>query len=238
MASAKQPRNGIGVSFRPDAIGCIPRAGTLRHARIAASCGAKSTRLDLKSALASAFLGLTGWKPEGERPAAQKFVLIAAPHTSNWDLAYLLAISIVMGVRVSWMGKHTLFRQPFGALMRAVGGIPVYRHRREGLVAQMAQRFAEAEELVLTIPPEATRGRAEVWKSGFYQIALRARVPIVMGYLDYARKRGGFGPSWVPSGDPRREMDAVRRFYAGIRARYPANFAVPRLAEETSTDAD
>jgi 1-acyl-sn-glycerol-3-phosphate acyltransferase len=130
------------------------------------------------------------------------------------------------------MGKHTLFREPLGSVMRAVGGIPVYRHRRDGLVAQMAQRFAESEDLVLTIPPEATRRRSDFWRSGFYQIALRARVPIVMGYLDYARKRGGFGPSWIPSGDARAEMDAVRRFYAGIRGRYPENFAEPRLREE------
>ncbi len=175
----------------------------------------------------------TGWEPEGERPAARKFVLIAAPHTSNWDLAYLLAIAVVKGVRVSWMGKHTLFRGPLGPLMRAVGGIPIYRHRRDGLVEQMARRFAESDELVLTIPPEGTRGLTPLWKSGFYHIAQQARVPIVMGYLDYARRRGGFGPAWTPSGDPRREMDAVRAFYRGIRGRHPENFAEPRLREES-----
>ncbi len=159
-------------------------------------------------------------------------MLIAAPHTSNWDLAYLLAIAVEMDVSVSWMGKHSLFRGPLGPLMRATGGIPIRRHLREGLVEQMARRFAESEDLVLTIPPEATRSRAPLWKSGFYHIAQRAGVPIVLGYLDYARRRGGFGGEFEPRGDLRREMDQVRAFYRDVQGRYPDCFAEPRLREE------
>lgn len=182
--------------------------------------------------IARAFLKLTGWKTEGEKPQARRFVLIAAPHTSNWDLVYLLALSQIFGIRVSWMGKDTLFKPPLGWLMRAVGGIPVVRHKRGNLVAQAAQRFAEAEDLALVVPAEGTRGAVEYWKSGFYHIARTADVPIVLGYLDYARKRGGFGPSLRATGDVRKDMEQIRAFYADKVGKYPEDFAEPRLREE------
>jgi 1-acyl-sn-glycerol-3-phosphate acyltransferase len=183
--------------------------------------------------LASLFLRVSGWEAEGERPAARKYVLIAAPHTSNWDLAFLLAFAWVLGVKISWMGKHTLFRGPMGAVMRALGGIPVRRSRSENLVDQMADAFARAGSLVLTVPAEGTRSYVPHWKSGFYHIARRARVPIVLGYLDYARKRGGFGPELIPTGNVREDMDEVRAFYAGVAAKHPENFGEIRLKEET-----
>jgi 1-acyl-sn-glycerol-3-phosphate acyltransferase len=182
--------------------------------------------------LARAFLRLTGWKPEGTRPTAPRFVLIAAPHTSNWDLAYLLALAVVFDVRVSWMGKHSLFRPPLGWLMRGVGGIPVVRHRRGNLVLEAAKTFETASELALVVPAEGTRGFVPHWKSGFYHIARTARVPIVLGYLDYARRRGGFGPALEPSGDVRRDMDRIRTFYADKVGRYPDRFGPVRLQEE------
>ncbi len=182
--------------------------------------------------LARVFLVLTGWRPEGQRPEADKFVLIAAPHTSSWDLAYLLALSQVLGVRVSWMGKHTLFRGPMGWVMRRVGGIPVWRHLRENVVKQMVKAFHASEALALTVPPEGTRGYRDYWKSGFYHIAREAQVPIVLGYLDYARKRGGFGPQLLPTGDVRRDMDEIRRFYADKTGKHPERFSRVHLKEE------
>ncbi len=182
--------------------------------------------------LARVFLALTGWRPEGRRPEVDKFVLIAAPHTSSWDLAYLLALAQVLGVRVSWMGKHTLFRGPMGWVMTRVGGIPVWRHRRENVVKQMVKAFHASKALALTVPPEGTRGYRDHWKSGFYHIAREAQVPIVMGYLDYARKRGGFGPQLLPTGDVRRDMDEIRRFYADKTGKHPERFSRVRLEEE------
>ena len=178
------------------------------------------------------FLALTGWKPEGERPTDRRFVLIAAPHTSNWDLAYLLALSTLYDVRISWMGKDALFRPPLGWLMRRVGGIPVVRHKRGNLVAQAAERFASEPDLALVVPAEGTRGAVEHWKSGFYHIARSADVPIVLGYLDYARRRGGFGPSLRASDDVAKDMDQIRAFYADKGAKYPDKFATPKLKEE------
>ena len=159
-------------------------------------------------------------------------MLIAAPHTSNWDLVYLLALAEVYGLRISWMGKHTLFRPPLGALFRALGGIPIRRHERGDRVAAMAKEFSERERFALVVPSEATRGWAPYWKSGFYHIARRAGVPIVMGFLDYGRRRGGFGPALLASGDLKRDMDTIRGFYADKVGKYPEQFGPVRLREE------
>jgi 1-acyl-sn-glycerol-3-phosphate acyltransferase len=186
----------------------------------------------VKKRLARLVLAATGWEPEGERPAAAKYVLIAAPHTSNWDLLFLLALAAVFDVDVRWMGKHTLFRWPLGAVLRALGGIPIRRHRNENVVQAMARAFAECDALALVVPAEGTRGRAPYWKSGFYHIARAAGVPIVMGYLDYRRRRGGFGPALVPSGDVVADMERVRGFYADKVGRHPSGSGPVRLREE------
>jgi 1-acyl-sn-glycerol-3-phosphate acyltransferase len=180
----------------------------------------------------SLFLRANGWKAEGEKPTATKYVLIAAPHTTNWDLFYFLAIAQVMKVRVSWMGKQSLFRGPMGTVMRRVGGIPIRRDQRGNMVDQMAKAFADSDSLVLTVPAEGTRRYVAHWKSGFYQIALAAQVPIVLGYLDYDRKRGGLGPELYPTGDVREDMNEIREFYAGVRGKYPERFGAVRLKEE------
>jgi 1-acyl-sn-glycerol-3-phosphate acyltransferase len=183
-------------------------------------------------AIARLFLKVAGWDSEGGLPVEKRFVLIAAPHTSNWDLALLLALAETYDVRVSWMGKHTLFRGPMGRLMTAVGGIPVRRDRRNSLVKQMAAEFEKRDELVLVVPSEGTRGYTPHWKSGFYHIATEAGVPIVMGFLDYAHKRGGFGPALLPSGDIRADMDEFRAFYSDKTGRHPELFGEIRLKEE------
>jgi len=182
--------------------------------------------------IARVFLWATGWKPEGVRPTEQRFVLIAAPHTSNWDLPYLLALAALFDVKVSWMGKHTLFKAPFGSIMKALGGIPIRRDLRENMVKQMERAFAESDSLALVVPTEGTRGLVTHWKSGFYHIATLAQVPIVMGYLDYARRRGGFGPAVLPSGDLGVDMDKIRSFYADKIGKYPELFGEVRLKEE------
>ncbi|MEN8181380.1 MAG: lysophospholipid acyltransferase family protein [Myxococcota bacterium] len=186
----------------------------------------------MKERLAAAFLRLSGWAPEGAVPTAKHYVLIAAPHTSNWDLVYLLALSWVLGVRVSWMGKHTLFRGPAGTVMRGLGGVPVRRDRRNDLVAQMVQAFADSPTLALVVPAEGTRSAASHWKSGFYRIARAAEVPVVLGYLDYGRRRGGFGPEIRPSGDVKRDMDRIRAFYADKTPRHPEGFGPVQLVDE------
>lgn len=182
--------------------------------------------------LARTILWISGWRPEGSRPAARRYVLMSAPHTSNWDLLYLLVIAIELDVRVSFMAKSQLFRWPMGYLMRRVGGIPVYRDRRGNMVEQMAELLQTESDLALAVPAEGTRAYVPHWKSGFYHIALQAGVPVAFGYLDYARKRGGFGPEMIPTGNISEDMDVIRDFYSDIQGKYPEHFGEIRLKEE------
>ncbi|MCC5885643.1 MAG: lysophospholipid acyltransferase family protein [Gammaproteobacteria bacterium] len=192
----------------------------------------------LKSRLARGFLRVSGWAFEGEVPEHRRFVLIAAPHTSNWDFVFMIAMALALGVRLNWMGKAPLFEPPLGRLFRALGGIPTRQDRRSNLVEQSAARFAERDELILAVPAEGTRRLGTTWRSGFYHIARLANVPIVLGYLDYARKRGGLGPAIVPSADVSADMDRIRAFYADKVGRYPDQFTPPRLAEEHGKQVD
>jgi 1-acyl-sn-glycerol-3-phosphate acyltransferase len=172
-------------------------------------------------ALSLAFLRLTGWRVEGALPPdAARCVLIAAPHTSNWDLPYTLMVAFALRLHIRWMGKASLFDRPFGGLMRWLGGIAVDREHASRRVAASAAALAAAVgPLQLVVPPEATRGRTRHWRTGFYFIALQARVPIILAFMDYGRKCGGLGPVFMPSGDIERDMAEIKRFYAGIQGR-------------------
>lgn len=176
--------------------------------------------------LSLAYLRAKGWTVEGTLPAnAEKCVLIAAPHTSNWDLPYTLMVAFVLRLNVYWVGKSSLFKWPFGPVMRWLGGIAVNRDQSNNLVASSALALQAADGRVqLVVAPEGTRGKsgkAPGWKTGFYYIAQGAGVPILMAYLDYAQKRGGLGPTLTPSGDIQKDMDFVKAFYAPIQGRHP-----------------
>jgi 1-acyl-sn-glycerol-3-phosphate acyltransferase len=177
-------------------------------------------------AFSLAFLRTTGWTIEGALPShAAKCVLIAAPHTSNWDLPYTLMVAYALRLNIRWMGKHSLFRPPFGALMRWLGGIAVDRQRSTNLVTASAQAIQAADgPLQLVVPPEGTRGRTRHWKTGFYFIALQAQVPIVMAYMDYERKLSGLGPVFTPSGDVERDLAEIKRFYAPFKGKRADSF--------------
>ncbi len=173
-----------------------------------------------------AFLKLTGWRVEGRLPPeAIKSVLIAAPHTSNWDLPYTLMVCFALNLNVYWMGKSSIFKFPFGPAMRWLGGISVNREQSTNLVAASAQAIADADGSVqLIVPPEGTRSKATYWKTGFYYIALAAKVPIVMAYMDYAQKRSGLGLLFYPSGDIDKDMIAIKVFYAPFKGKNAAQF--------------
>lgn len=187
--------------------------------------------------VARLYLRLFGWRVEGALPATNKAVVIAAPHTSNWDLPFALAVGFVLGVKPSWLGKRELFRGPLGWLLRRLGGVPVDRGTRSNLVQQVVERFGAAERLFLVIPPSGTRRRAPQWKSGFYHIANGARVPIVCAFLDYRRRVGGIGPVITPSGDVAADMPEIRRFYESIAPKHPRLATPVRLLEESAASA-
>ena len=144
----------------------------------------------------------------------------------------MLATAYAMRVRISWLGKHTLFTPPLGWLMRKLGGIPVDRRAPQSLVVQLAEKFKSSDELILAVPPEGTRSKVAFWRSGFYHIAAESGVPIGLGYLDYDRKLCGLGMFVLPSGDVDADMNRIRGFYRGIRGRYPDLESEPRLREE------
>lgn len=173
-----------------------------------------------------AFLKLAGWKVEGSLPPqATKSVFIAAPHTSNWDLPYTLMVAFALRLNPYWMGKHTIFKAPFGPLMRWLGGIAVNREQANNLVAASAQAIRDADgPLQLIVPPEGTRSKTRYWKTGFYHIARTADVPIVMAYMDYAAKRSGLGPLFEPTGDIEADMDAIKAFYAPFKGKNAEQF--------------
>ena len=175
-----------------------------------------------------AFLKATGWQLQGRLPAnTPKSVLIAAPHTSNWDLPYTLMVAFALRLNVRWMGKQSLFRWPFGPLMRWLGGIAVDRNKSTNLVNAAATTLVQsAQAMQLIVPPEGTRGRTRHWKTGFYYIALQAQVPIILAFLDYERRVGGLGPVLQVSGDIARDMLEIKRFYAPIKGRRADSFSV------------
>lgn len=162
------------------------------------------------------FLKVIGWRVEGEIPDIKKFVLIAAPHTSNWDFPITLAVTFVLKIKIYWMGKDAMFRWPFGAACRWLGGIPIDRSRSHNMVEQCIQAFKEQDKLIMVIPPEGTRKKVRYWKTGFYHIARGADVPIVLGFLDYSRKTGGIGPTFNPTGHIENDFRQMEAFYATI----------------------
>jgi 1-acyl-sn-glycerol-3-phosphate acyltransferase len=154
-------------------------------------------------------------------PAIKKCVLVAAPHTSNYDYPIALATLYTSGVRVRFLGKKSLFKFPLGILMRATGGIPVDRSKHTNMVEAMIKMFEQQDDLILMIPAEGTRSYVKEWKSGFYHTAMGAKVPIVMGYLDYGKKVAGFGDLFYPTGDYQKDLQDIQNFYRQFTARHP-----------------
>jgi len=176
----------------------------------------------IRNGIGHAWLRAFGWNVEGGAPPVDKAVVVAAPHTSNWDLPFTLAIAWSLDRDVQWVGKHTLFQIPvWGRFLRTLGGVGVDRRSRNDAVKAIAHAIEERDRVLLVVPPEGTRGAATRWKTGFYWIAVEAKVPIVLGFLDYGRKRGGLAHVLEPSGDIAQDFGRLREFYAGIRGKHP-----------------
>lgn len=156
---------------------------------------------------------LRGWHIDGRLPADKKFVLVGAPHTSNWDFAVFLGAVDELGIKPNYIGKHSLFRWPLRRFMLDMGGIPIDRSRRANYVGQVVAEFERRDELALVIAPEGTRDSDGRWKSGFYHIAKSAGVPIVPAWIDRKRRVGALGPVIWPSGDYRSDLAKIAAFY-------------------------
>lgn len=164
---------------------------------------------------------LIGWKIVGSLPDEKKYILIVAPHTSNWDTVIGLIARFIIGVKIHFLAKHQLFFFPLGQLLKALGAIPVNRSIKGNVVEQTAQMFRSQEALRLAITPEGTRGPVARWKEGFYHMASQAGVPIVMVGLDYASKEVRLESPFVPSGDMAADFDKIFSFFKTIKGCYP-----------------
>ena len=178
-------------------------------------------------------LGLMGWETDNQWPQGlEQCVMIAAPHTSNWDAVYARLALKVLGVNVRITIKDSYMKFPLGPFVRAMGGIGIDRSpKKEGqarasMVQLMADLFKEHPHLVMLVTPEGTRAKQENWKTGFYHIAMTAGVPIALAYMDYKKKRAGVGKIIHPTGNYEQDMQEIMQFYANIEPKFPENFSV------------
>src|SRR5688572_27880556 len=168
-----------------------------------------------------------GWTIAGQLPPDRKFVIMGASHTSNWDFLVFLGAVHALDRRVHFIGKHSLFRWPLGGFMRALGGIPVDRTASRDLVSQVVAQFDAHDDFILVIAPEGTRSRTTQWKTGFYQIALKAGVPILAAGPNFPTKRGVFGPVIRPTGDYAKDMKPAFAFFRTLTPKDPERAAFP-----------
>jgi len=181
----------------------------------------------LQKKIAMLLLLISGWKLEGTIPALKKSVIIGAPHTSNWDFYFGMLYKMYYGINIHFLMKKELFRFPFGPLLKWIGGIPVDRSKHDNLVDRLSHTIAESDSFHLAIAPEGTRKLNRIWKRGFYHIAKKASVPIVMAYMDYRRKKVGVGPVLIPGDNISADMMTIVHFYEGIVPKYPSQFGLP-----------
>ena len=189
----------------------------------------------IRSGAARFFWFMSRWTLRTEPlPAEGASLLIGAPHTSNWDFLFMLAITWRVGISAKFLGKNSLFRGPMGPVMRALGGIPVDRGHPQGIVDAVVARVRAGERFFLVVTPEGTRGKSACWKSGFYRIALDTGLPLTLGYVDRTTMTTGLGPSLHVTGDVGGDMDRIRAFYADKSGHNPQNRTEPRLRDEAA----
>lgn len=169
----------------------------------------------------------SGWTVSGTLPPDRKFVIMGASHTSNWDFLVFLGAVHAVGRQIRFVGKHSLFRWPMGGFMHALGGVPVDRSAPRDMVSQIVAQFRAHDDFILVVAPEGTRSFNTRWKSGFYQIALKAGVPIVAAGPDYPTRRGVFGPVVHPTGNYAEDLKPAFAFFRTITPRHPERAGFP-----------
>ena len=176
-------------------------------------------------------LKIFGWRFDaGNNPDIHRCVLIMAPHTSVWDFVIGRISLWILGVKAKILIKKEFFRFPLGPLLRHMGGVSIDRgNRHNNVVQQVVKKFEENEQFTLVVTPEGTRKYTKRWKHGFYDIAKGANVPIVLTYIDYAKKQSGVGESFIPSGDYDKDIIKIQNHYKNVGAKYPENFNMSRM---------
>ena len=185
----------------------LPASYVRRHAPVSRALGRMMMRL-------------SGWRFDGTLPDVPKIVIVVAPHTTNWDFVIGVMVLWALDIKISFLGKHTLFRGLFGKWMRSIGGIPVDRASTHGVVGDAVEAFRVAERMVLALAPEGTRQLDKGFRMGFLHIAHGAGVPVLLAYFDFSRKVVGFGPLMHTSGDANADLATVLNYYRPIRGKY------------------
>jgi 1-acyl-sn-glycerol-3-phosphate acyltransferase len=193
---------------------------------------ARELRLGVGGKMAGGVMRLIGWCLVYAAPPWPKSVIIVYPHTSNWDFAIGLLARAVAGIRCHFAAKDTLFRGLFGRWLARVGGIPVNRREPTGFVGQLAREFERRDEFHVVFTPEGTRAKTEYWKSGFYRLALAAKVPRGLAFIDYSRHEVGIGGWLELTGNEETDLERIRAFYAGKRGRRHEHAGTIRFAPE------
>jgi len=214
----------------------VPIAGRPEHAvsdgTNAPASAPAGSRPSLGQRLARWLLSLLGWRVAIRLPPVPRCVIIVYPHTSNWDFVIGYLAKVASGLRAHFVGKDTLFRWPFGGLLRRMGGIPVNRREPAGLTGQLAAEMARRARMWLAIAPEGTRSRTDHWKSGFYRLALAANVPVGLAYIDYRTRIVGLDDFLTLTGDEEVDLGRMRAFYADKVGRRPAQASDIRFRAE------
>jgi 1-acyl-sn-glycerol-3-phosphate acyltransferase len=180
--------------------------------------------------IAKLFFAAKGWEIQGSiPPVIKKCVLIAAPHTSNWDFLYGSCAWTLFGLKVNYLIKKEWFRFPFTGLMKSLGGIPVDRSKHTNLVDAMVELVNSKEEIIVLMTPEATRKKVDKWKTGFYHLAMKANVPIVLGKINYGKKLAIIGTAFIPTGNIEKDFEIIREFFKDAVGRVPENFSVEAI---------
>jgi len=186
----------------------------------------------LRRIVARAFWAFSRWRLVTEPAPDRPTILIGAPHTSNWDFVFMLAITWRLDMRIRWLGKKSLFRGWRGPIMKGLGGIPVDRAAPSSVISEVLDRIRSGDAFGLVVTPDGTRSGHTHWKSGFYRIAREAQIPVTLGYVDRTTMTTGLGPTFELSGDVSRDMDRIRAFYKDKSGVRPQHRVEPRLREE------
>lgn len=173
------------------------------------------------SAPAHWLLRAAGWRIQGAPPDLPKYIVIAAPHTTNWDFLIMVGVVFAVQVPIHWLGKHTIFRKPLGAIFVRLGGIAIDRSKSGNAVEQLIKVFAAKDRFVLIIAPEGSRKQVGRWKSGFYHIAKGANVPLVLAALDYTQRIINIETVFYPTDDAKADAERIMAFYAVVAGKYP-----------------
>lgn len=190
----------------------------------------------LRRLLARTFWAFSRWKLVTEPAPDRPTVLIGAPHTSNWDFVFMLAIAWRLDMSFRWFGKKSLFRGWRGPIMLRLGGIPVDRDAPSLVVSEVLDRIRSGDVFGLVVTPDGTRKGHTYWKSGFYRIAREAQMPVTLGYVDRTTMTTGLGPTVELTGDVAADMDRIRAFYADKSGAKPEHRVEPRLREELAAE--